>query len=65
MSGKRDRITPEWCAKMVKLEIGHEVGAGRLAIDPVPDECPYAAPFRYCEACKVNPCPIGLGKGGA
>ena len=30
-----DRLTPDWCLAMAELEIGHEVGAGMTALDPL------------------------------
>lgn len=32
---------------------------------PAPEACPHAAPFNYCPECVADPCPIGLGNGGA
>jgi hypothetical protein len=44
--------------KAIQLLIKTCKGIERLQSEP--EDCPHAAPHRYCSGCKVTPCPIGL-----
>jgi hypothetical protein len=55
MQAKIDSLMLEYCPD----EMTEEQKA-KWAAHQKPASCPHAAPFVYCEVCKVHPCPLGL-----
>ncbi|WP_353655944.1 Gp49 family protein [Pseudomonas asiatica] len=56
------RIARENAVAKIWPLMGYELRNKLAAQNVASQDCPYAAPHRYCAECVANPCPIGLGK---
>lgn len=60
------RETLRECADALRMLVtmntmpGHTLTGVNDAVPVTTQDCPHAAPFRYCPKCVADPCPIGL-----
>lgn len=47
-------------ALRLRAEIAYDALRAEENTYPPEEDCPHAAPFRFCPHCVVSPCPIGL-----
>lgn len=60
-AGEEEKDFDREAEKKAILAFRKVISAAKATIPKESEDCPHAAPHRYCSGCKVSPCPIGLG----